>query len=174
MADWEESFRRAAESHSRGDLPGVAEHLQAALAAMPGDTPLADRAAVLNNLGHASAAMKDFQGALAAFGEAADLFGSAGEPGGRAEQIMNTGSVYRDMGDHARALEAYLCALELHGAAGVRLGVADQYANIGYACAMLGDKARAREAFSLARGEYEDLGETEKALLAARNIEKLA
>ena len=102
-------------------------------------------ASVVNALGGAHDLVGDAEAGMAAYRDALERFGAAGDRLRQAITRNNIGKLYADMSNWPAALEQYRLALPIFRAVGDRRREALALANIGASYLRIGDAGRARE-----------------------------
>lgn len=170
VSELNEKARQCLENN---DLPGALLFFTEALEHLTRPDQAAARAGILNNIGHAVNSLGRPEEALAAFGQAADLYAAAGDVAAYGWQLANIGSVLRDREEHAGAIKMYEQALAALTRAKNETGRADQLSNLGYSHTRAGNRDQARDCFLQALNIYERLDEERKAALVRRNLSAL-
>ncbi len=164
-----EKYREAAERLRANDFQGALDGFAAALGLLTGGASPA-RARILGNMGHILVRLQRHAEAMAAFGEAYDIFTRLGERNEAAEQAANCGSVCRDTGNWGLAEEHYRTALSIFEETGQTSGIANQYSNIAFIHSQNGGPDEAVRYFRMAQDMFTQLGDDNKAELCKRNI----
>jgi len=134
------------------------------------DNSAVEKAKLLNDAGLEMVGKGEFDGALAAFTEAMEVFRTEGFEREHADQLQNIGSVYRDTNKASEALDYYGRSLDIYKNLKFKPGIANQYSNIAYIYFTIEKYEEAVDYFTKAELLYQVTGDEEKLAMARQNI----
>ncbi len=129
-----------------------------------------ERADILHSLGDICSASQDYNGAIAYYRQALELWRPVGDRVGEAATLSNMGSVYDALGEKQQALACYQQALSLRRQVGDRAGEAVTLNNIGGVFDVVGEKQRALAYYQRALPLFGQVGDRAGEAVTLNNI----